>query len=170
MLQSFHYKTRYNIRRSVKYGLSTTVANNIDLEKFYDLYIVTSKRHDFTPHSKEYFKKLIETFNRKLIFGITKYEDNILAMSINVMQSNTFFYLYGVSSDEYRNKFASYNLHNTMIKYALDKGFECYSFGGAFCYNEDIMNKDNGLTMFKARFCTKGFREYIPDIVIDVGG
>lgn len=170
LLKSFHYKTRYNIRRSIKYGVITTVENQIDLEEFYNLYIVTARRHDFTPHSKEYFQKLLKIFKEKLIFGVTKYEDNILAMSINVMQSNTFFYLYGVSSEQHRNKFASYNLHNTMIEYALNKGFSCYSFGGAFCYNDDYMNKDYGLTIFKSRFCTNGFREYIPDIVINVGG
>lgn len=168
LLDSYHYKTRYNIRKSIRYGVSTEVEEEIDIDEFYKLYIVTSERHGFIPHSKEYFQKLVKTLKDKLVFGITKYEDKILAMSINVKQANEIFYLYGVSANEERNKFACYNLHHTMIMYSLNNGFKYYNFGGVFSDDKDIENKDYGLLVFKSRFCTKGFTEYNTDILIDM--
>lgn len=170
LLNSYHYKTRYNIRRSIKYGVNTTIEDSIDLDEFYRLYNITSTRHDFSPHPKEYFKKILEIYKDKIVFGVTRYENKTLAMSINIKQCNTFFYLYGVSSDEERNKFACYNLHYTMINYALNNNFEYYNFGGVFSDDDDITNKDYGLLVFKSRFCTNGFKEYMPDILIKLEG
>ena len=55
------------------------------------------------PHTIEYFKKLISTYNDNLIF-LEVWHNNIpLAMSIDIIYNNKLIYLYGVSSTENRN-------------------------------------------------------------------
>ncbi len=171
LLRNFHYKTRYNIRKSLKNNLKTYITHDeFDCDTFYNLYIQTASRHMFLPHELQYFRELIKIFGDKVVFCTVAYENEILAMSINIKISNTLYYLYGVSSNNYKNLFPCYNLHWSMILYAMKNGFEYYNFGGVFSNDEDKLNKDYGLLVFKSRFCYRGFEEYVPDILIDVGG
>lgn len=171
LLQNFHYKTRYNIRKSLKNGLKTHITcDEFDYDTFYNLYLQTASRHMFSPHELQYFRKLIKIFGDMIVFCVVAYENEILAMSINIKISNTLYYLYGVSSNDYKNLFPCYNLHWSMILYAKENGFEYYNFGGVFSNDEDKSNKDYGLLVFKSRFCYRGFEEYVPDILINIGG
>ena len=45
-----------------------------------------------------------------------------------------------------------------------------YDFGGVFCEENDVDNKDFGLYNFKKGYCYKGFIDIVPDITIDFSG
>lgn len=168
LLNYFHHKTRYNIRKSTRSNLECKITKNINIEDYYKLYLQTASRHSFTPHPLSYFKKLIEVFNDKVVFCSVFFNNMPLAISINIKQSNTLYYLYGSSSDNNKNLFPSYRLHWEMIKYAIDNHFEFYNFGGVFSDDDDMNNKDYGLMIFKSRFCYNGFTIYNPDLIIKI--
>ncbi len=168
ILNKLNQKTRYNIRKSIKNDFEVNVADKFDLNAFYNLYLQTAERHDFTPHPISYFEELIEIFKDKIVFCTIKYKNEYLAISINIKQSNTLFYLYGSSNNKYKNLFASYKMHWSMINYAIKNKFEYYNFGGIFTDDDDIDNKDYGLLVFKLKFCYDGFTNYNPEAIIEV--
>lgn len=167
MLNKLPSKFRQNTRRSYRKGLKCKISKNVDIENFYELYLDTSKRHDFKPHSIEYFKKLCNIYKDKLIFIEVWYKNMPLAMSIDIIYKDKLIYLYGVSSSENRNLLGMYNLQWEAIKYCISNKISNYDFGGVFCTSEDINNKDYGLYNFKKGYCYNGFIDIVPDIVID---
>lgn len=160
-------KFRQNTRRSYRKGLTSKISKEVDYENFYKLYIETSVRHDFKPHSLEYFKNIYENFKDNLIFLEVWYNDLPLAMSIDIVYNNKLIYLYGVSSTNNRNLLGMYNMQWEAIKYCIKNKIPQYDFGGVFCEENDIENKDYGLYNFKKGYCYNGFIDIIPDITIN---
>lgn len=163
-------KFRQNTRRSYRKGLKNKISKKVDLDNFYSLYIQTSERHNFTPHTIDYFRKLIETFKENLIFLEVWYNNTPLAMSIDIIYNNKLIYLYGVSSTENRNLLGMYNMQWEAIKYCIENKIPKYDFGGVFCEENDIENKDYGLYNFKKGYCYDGFIDIVPDITFIFGG
>ena len=158
-------KFRQNTRRSYRKGLTNKVSKKVDLDSFYELYLQTAERHDFKPHTKEYFKNLINVYKDKLIFLEVWYKDIPLAMSIDIIHHNKLIYLYGVSSTDNRNLLGMYNLQWEAIKYCIANKIPKYDFGGVFCEENDFDNKDYGLYSFKKGYCYNGFIDIVPDLV-----
>lgn len=166
LILKFNQKTRYNIKKSQRENLEINIKSAIDLDDFYSLYKETARRHSFNMHNEEYFHKLFRVFGNSVICCEVKYKNVVLAMSINLIYRDTLIYLYGVSGNEYRTKNPCYRMHWEMIKYALENRIKKYDFGGVFCNDGDINNKDYGLLRFKKGFCYKGFKEYMGQINI----
>ena len=169
LIEKLPSKFRQNTRRSYRKGLINRISKNVNIDKFYDLYLQTSQRHDFKPHTKEYFKKLINTYKDSLIFLEVWYNDMPLAMSIDIVNNNKLIYLYGVSSTENRNLLGMYNMQWEAIKYCIREEIPKYDLGGVFCDENDMNNKDYGLYNFKKGYCYNGFIDIVPDIVFDFG-
>jgi lipid II:glycine glycyltransferase (peptidoglycan interpeptide bridge formation enzyme) len=87
-------------------------------------------------------------------------------MSIDIIYNNKLIYLYGVSATENRNLLGMYNMQWEAIKYCINNKIPYYDFGGVFCEENDITNKDFGLYNFKKGYCYKGFLDIVPDITI----
>lgn len=170
LIKKLPSKFRQNTRRSYRKELTSKISKEVDLDNFYKLYIQTSKRHKFKPHTIEYFKKIISTYNDNLIF-LEVWHNNIpLAMSIDIIYNNKLIYLYGVSSTENRNLLGMYNMQWEAIKYCINNKIPKYDFGGVFCEENDIENKDYGLYNFKKGYCYNGFIDIVPDITFTFGG
>ena len=163
-------KFRQNTRRSYRKGLRNNISKKVDLNNFYNLYLQTAQRHCFNPHTIDYFKNLINIYKENLIFLEVWYNDIPLAMSIDIIYNNKLIYLYGVSSTENRNLLGMYNMQWEAIKYCIKNQIPQYDFGGVFCEEDDINNKDYGLYNFKKGYCFKGFRDIVPDIVFNFEG
>lgn len=162
-------KFRQNTRRSYRKGLSSAISNKIDFTNFYKLYIETSLRHNFHAHDIKYFEKIYERYKENLIFLEVWYNDIPLAMSIDIIYNNKLIYLYGVSSTENRNLLGMYNMQWEAIKYCIRNKISQYDFGGVFCEEDDVDNKDFGLYNFKKGYCYNGFIDVVPDIIIEFG-
>ena len=160
-------KFRQNTRRSYRKDLTFKISKNIDYENFYKLYIETSIRHDFQPHTLEYFQQIYKQFSRQLIFLEVWYHDIPLAMSIDLVYHGKLIYLYGVSSSNHRNMLGMYQLQWEDIKYCISNHISQYDFGGVFCQENDYENKDYGLYHFKRGYCYRGFIDIVPDIVFN---
>lgn len=160
-------KFRQNIRRSYRKDLTQKISKDIDLDNFYKLYLETSQRHEFKPHDISYFRNIIDTFKNDIVCFEVWYGDIPLAMSIDIVYKNRLIYLYGVSSSFNRNLLGMYNLQWEAIKYCIANNIPKYDFGGVFCEENDIDNKDYGLYKFKEGFCYDGFIDIVPDIKLN---
>ena len=170
MISKLPSKFRQNTRRSYRKNLISKVSKNVDLNSFFKLYLQTSERHGFTPQSLEYFKKLVDIFNDNLIFIEVWHDNEPLAMSIDIIYNDKLIYLYGVSSTENRNLLGMYNLQWEAIKYCIRNNISKYDFGGVFCEEDDVNNKDYGLYTFKKGYCYNGFIDVVPDLTFTFGG
>lgn len=168
LIKKLPSKFRQNTRRSYRKGLTFKNPSNIDLKNFYNLYIQTSKRHEFNPHDLNYFQKIINTFNDKLVYFEVWKDDKPLAMSIDLIFRDKLIYLYGVSSTENRNMLGMYNLQWETIKYCINNRIKYYDFGGVFCEENDYENKDYGLYKFKQGYCYEGFKDIVPDLIFKI--
>lgn len=148
LLSEMKSKTRYNINLAQKHRVEIVKSqDSVQFDKFWDLMEETAKRDKFSAHSKEYYKKILETkgenFKNEIYLAI--WDGNVLATAIVNFFNGRATYLHGASSSENRNVMAPYLLHWEIIKDAKNAGFREYDFWG-------ISKKWPGVTRFKQGF------------------
>lgn len=151
VFQSFHSKTRYNIRLATKKGVTLREGTREDLGEFQDILETTGERDGFYIRKKEYFEKIYDSFDKeniKLVFA--DYEGKPIACVLNIFYGNKEWYLYGGSLNEHRNLMPTYLLQWEMIKEAINRGMDCYDFRGVCATDETHYNE--GLYRFKKGF------------------
>ncbi len=162
IFKTFSEKTRYNTRLSKRKGVEVYYSNDEkDLKIFYELYKITSIRDRLVCRSYEYFKNMLEAFDKDQIrIYITKHEEDYLSAAITLNYGGEVFYLYGASSNVKRNLMPNYSMQWEMIKWAFETKAHIYNFGGVL-----ELNPDDGLYKFKIGFCKKdGITEYLGEI------
>lgn len=145
LLIGMHNKTRYNIKIAEKHGITITPSSDVDA--LWKLLQKTKERQKFSTHEKDYYKKLLNFFNKegKLQAGIylAMFVDKPIAGALILNYGNTCFYLHGGSDHDHRQMMAPYALHWSLIKKAKERGFRFYDFGGGEA------EKWPGITRFK---------------------
>lgn len=162
LLKEFSQKTRYNIKLANRNNLKVRHSHNKkDLKIFYDLYKTTTKRDKIGTRPYEYFERMLEAYNKEnLRIYIVEYNNEPLSAAISTCYGNELYYVYGASSNNYRNLMPNYLMQMEMIKWGLKEKCKVYNFGGIV-----NMNKNDGLYRFKTGFCRqKGIEEYIGKI------
>lgn len=161
---AFHNKTRYNIRVAVKKGVTVSVGNRNDLKRFHEIMQETGTRDDFVIRNLEYFEKMYDimapTDNLRLY--LAHFEDKIVAGTIAIKYGDKVWYLYGASSNSYRNVMPNYLLQWEMIKWAIEAKCRIYDFRGV-SGDIDENNPLYGLYRFKKGF-SGDFTEFVGDI------
>jgi lipid II:glycine glycyltransferase (peptidoglycan interpeptide bridge formation enzyme) len=162
LLKEMHSKTRYNINLAKKKGVIVKFEKNIDL--YWQLNKDTSERNKITSHSKNYLEKLLSYDN---IYQLNTYLGNIvLSSTILLKYENTMYYLFGASSNKYRNFMAPYLNQWAAIKFAKEKFCSTYDFWGiaakvskenkdALSHHHYYWDKNDplsGVTKFKSGF------------------
>lgn len=154
LLAPMHYKTRYNIRLAKRKGVKVRQSTDLkDIDIFWDLLQETIKREKFKPHSKEYYKKQIETLGTENLIKLflAEYKGKVIACNIVSFFGDTATYLHGASLYQYRNLMAPHLLQWEAILEAKKQGCKLYDFWG-------IAPKDVpdhpwlGITRFKKGF------------------
>ena len=108
---NFHSNTRYNIRLATKKGVIIKHANKEDLKDFHKIMVETGKRDGFIIRPLEYFEKMYdELAPEHMELLMAYYEDKPIAGIIPIMYGNKTWYLYGASSNQYRNLMPNYLL------------------------------------------------------------
>lgn len=152
LLQSFKEKTRYNIRLAKKKGVTVREGNKEDINIFYKILKETGQRDNFFVRDIEYFKRMYDIMAPKYLkILIAEFENKPIAVSMPVWFGNKLWYLYGGSSNEYRNLMPTYLLQWEMIKLALEKKCEIYDLGGVSGY-KDENSPIYGVYRFKSGF------------------
>jgi len=162
LLARMHEKTRYNIRLAARKGVSVKESRDIDV--FFALNEITTKRDGFKSHDKKYYEMMLANPQVKLF--VAEFQGKPLAMAIGIIFGKTFVYLHGASSDQERNLMAPYLLQWEMMRYARTQGCINYDFwgvapqfaaetAGALCFHNfcyDTHHSWAGVTRFKAGF------------------
>jgi len=133
LLSRMKQKTRYNIRLAEKKGVKIRRGEKNDLDSLFQLYAQTSLRDGFTIRGKQYY---LDVWNKFMDAGmavplIAEYEGILLAGIFLFWLGKKAWYLYGMSSDQYRDFMPNYALQWTAIQQARKLGCEVYDLWGA---------------------------------------
>ncbi len=197
LFAGMHPKTRYNIRLADKKGVEVREGT---IDEFSVLYEQTNQRKGIKGYSKEYFQHMLSschspdtlcrgesrkekqkdpngrTVGMNVKMFIAEYQQTPVAASFCLGYGNTLAYLFGGTSDTYRDLMAPHLLHWNTIQYAKNRGYQWYDFGGVNPLSpsgqEGIQGGWSGITRFKSGFVSKETGKEIflgetKDLVID---
>lgn len=168
ILAQMKQKGRYNIKIAQRNGVIIEKSKNID--DFYKIFRETAKRDGFEIRPKQYFEKMMNIFGSRDVaeLWVAKYNERTIAAAIVTFYDGVATYLYGASSDEYRNVMAPYVLHWRIIQEAKKLGMARYDLlavspedrnrleeNGKWLGNRKMENRDHkyaGITRFKEQF------------------
>ncbi len=143
LLGKMHQKTRYNINLASKKGLVLKEKEN--LEVFWELLKKTAQKDNFSTHSKDYYKKLLEFFKDKEDFLVKMFlvhhenppspdgfgrASKPIAGAVVLIYANTAYYLHGAMDRDYANMMAPYFMHWEIIKWAKGHRLMYYDLWG----------------------------------------
>ncbi len=165
LLNSFHPKTRYNIRLAARKGVTVEVRGAEACEDFHKLMLVTGTRDNFVIRDVSYFKRIMDAFGDNARIYLAYYEGKPIAGALDVLCGDKVWYVYGASSNEYRNVMPNYLVQWEMIKWARESGCKYYDFRGGY---PDEDNPLHGIFKFKKGFCND-YMELMgeADLIID---
>ena len=164
LLASFHQKTRYNIRVALKKGVEVKIEDTSKVEEFYNIMLETGIRDNFVVRNAAYFKRMLEALGDHARLYMAYLDGRAIAGTLAIHYGDKVWYLYGASSDSYRNVMPNYLLQYEMIKWAVEKNCRVYDFRGV---SGDI-SEDNplyGLYRFKKGFNGE-FTEFIGEMSV----
>jgi peptidoglycan pentaglycine glycine transferase (the first glycine) len=157
LLQRMKQKTRYNIRLAARKGVTIRAGSEADLASFYELMEATAQRDRFGIHTQAYYEAAHRLFVRagrgRLL--LAEYEGRLLAgLAVLGMgrgeRGGTACYMYGASSDEYRNLMPAYLLQWEAMLWAREQGYRTYDLWGVPDEEEETLEegfteRDDGL-------------------------
>jgi lipid II:glycine glycyltransferase (peptidoglycan interpeptide bridge formation enzyme) len=123
-------KTRYNIRLAGRKEI--VVHPSDDIENFYRVMTVTGQREEFHVHSKEYYRRAYELFYPKGMceLFVADFQGRTLATLMVFLHGKQAYYFYGASSNEERNRKATYPLQWEAVRWSHAQGCEEYDMWG----------------------------------------
>jgi peptidoglycan pentaglycine glycine transferase (the first glycine) len=164
LLSNMHSKTRYNIKLAEKKGVQIRKANGLeDLRKFYDVLVETAERDRFLIRGYEYFEMIWDHMVQNGLGEIflAEWEGKIVAATLAMSMGDKAWYLYGASSNQYRNVMPNYLIQWAMICWAKERDCTLYDFRGV-SGDLDESNPLYGLYKFKKGFNGE-FTEFVGD-------
>lgn len=164
LLANMHGKTRYNIKLAGKKGVTVRrAANKADLVAFYEVLQETAARDHFLIRGYEYFSiiwdKMVENGLAQIF--LAEFEGKVISAALALILGAKTWYLYGASSNQYRNVMPNYLIQWEMICWAQEQGCRVYDFRGV-SGDLDENNPLYGLYRFK-----KGFNGDLVEFVGD---
>lgn len=151
LLSNLKPKTRYNINLALKKGVYVKeVSNEKGYGIFENLYFETINRQKYKGHNRNYHRKIWDAVKNKMShILIAYYEDTPLAAYHLFLFKNRGYYVYGGSSDKYRNLMASNLLMWESLLFAKKNGCDTFDMWGSL--SKDYSNKHPwaGFTRFK---------------------
>lgn len=151
LLASFTSKTRYNIRLAERRGVVVRQVDEEGLDDFAALMVETGIRDNFVTRPKSYFENMLKNLGERARLYMAYYNNIPIAGTIAIHFGDKVWYLYGASSNSYRNVMPNYLLQWNMIKWAVEEGCKIYDFRGV----SGDLSEDNplyGLYRFKRGF------------------
>lgn len=151
VFEGFKSKWRYNIRLAQRKGVSCKIYREEALDDFVSLMQETSERDGFNMRGKEYFRTLLRSFPENSGLCMCYLGNTPLSGALYINYAGTMSYVYGCSSNQYRNYMPNYLMQWTMIKHSCKSGCKVYDFCGIpYWYDEN--HKNYGVYRFKQGF------------------
>jgi len=126
----FHSKTRYNIRIAQKHEIEVKIRDKSALAEFLPIMRETGSRDGFATRPTEYFENMLDAFGPNARLYMAYYQGTPVAGTIAIQYGDKVWYLYGASSNSYRNMMPNYLLQWEMIRWAIEKKCRIYDFRG----------------------------------------
>ena len=121
--KSFSKSAKRNIKKAIKNNLYFKIADEKEINDFYDLWYKTSKLKGFNIYPKKKYLKLLNflrsiwTWNLYLV----KKDDVIISWSIEITENNYSYYLYGATNRDFIKIWWHYFLKYEMFKHLKKK-------------------------------------------------
>lgn len=133
LLAAMKPKCRYNIRLAERKGVTVRPGGPADLEAFFDLYAVTSRRDGFLIRPKSYY---LDVWRHYLSAGrgallLAEVEKTAAAGVLLFHFGGTAWYMYGASDNAHRNLMPNHLLQWEAICWAKAQHCAVYDFWGA---------------------------------------
>ncbi|MBQ2691474.1 MAG: peptidoglycan bridge formation glycyltransferase FemA/FemB family protein [Clostridia bacterium] len=155
LLGAFHSKTRYNLRLSVRKGVTVKLVQphelDAELTHFSAIMDETGTRDGFIVRPKEYFASIMKELGENARLYMAYWDERPIAGTLAIWFGNKVWYLYGASSNAYRNVMPNYQLQWEMIRWSLEKNCDIYDFRGV-SGDTSPENPLHGLYLFKKGF------------------
>ena len=154
LLENMHSKTRYNIKLASKKGVTIRQAESKqDLPSFYAILQETAARDHFLIRGYEYFEMIWDQMveNGLAQIFLAEFEGRVVSATLALILGKKAWYLYGASSNDYRNVMPNYLIQWEMIRWAKEQGCTVYDFRGV-SGDLDENNPLYGLYRFKKGF------------------
>ncbi len=151
VLAHISQKTRYNIRLASKKGVEVRLVGEEMVEEFTKIMAVTGERDGCSTRPAWYFAKILQEMGEDARLYMAFYQEIPIAGALAIAYGDKLWYLYGASSNEYRNIMPNYLLQWEMIRWAVETGRRVYDFRGV----SGDLSEDNplfGLYRFKKGF------------------
>jgi peptidoglycan pentaglycine glycine transferase (the first glycine) len=139
LLARMKVKTRYNIRLAKRREVQVRSGNKADLKAFFNLYAETSQRDGFLIRPIAYYLDVWGQFLRagRAHLLLAEVGGESVAGLILFHFGQTAWYMYGASSNHYRNLMPNHLLQWEAIQLAKQKGCTQYDMWGApDCFDE----------------------------------
>ncbi|MDQ2903222.1 MAG: peptidoglycan bridge formation glycyltransferase FemA/FemB family protein [Ktedonobacteraceae bacterium] len=133
LLAGMKEKWRYNVRLAAKRGVTVREAQTLDdVRAWYALMQTTSTRDEFGIHTLDYYLRawLILAPRDQGRLLLAEYEGQLLAGIFVTFMPKQAIYLYGASSNEYRQYMPNHLLQWEAIRQARQRGATSYDFWG----------------------------------------
>ena len=133
LMAGMKQKTRYNIRLSERKGIEVREGSVVDLDLLYAMYLETSIRDGFIIRPKDYYLDVWGKFlnAKKAVPLIATFQGEPVAALILFHFAGKSYYLYGMSTDNHREKMPNYLLQWEAILHSKQLGCEVYDLWGA---------------------------------------
>ncbi|MFH0979496.1 MAG: peptidoglycan bridge formation glycyltransferase FemA/FemB family protein [Candidatus Roizmanbacteria bacterium] len=157
LLKNMHHKTRYNIRLAEKKGVIVKEeSTDQGFEIFAKLYFETTKRQKYFGHDYRYHKIVLDNLKNRISHILIAYYNNIPLAAYELFYlDGIIYYVYGGTSDQYRNLMASNLLMWEAIKLGKKLGAKKFDMWGSLPPDYDPTHPWSGFTRFKEGYGTK---------------
>ena len=153
ILTAMKQKTRYNIRLASRRGVTVRQATLDDLPMLYQMYAHTAVRDDFAIRGADYYLELWKSFmNAGMCHAlIAEVEGEAVAGLFLLHFNQVSIYMYGMSTDKYRELMPNYLLQWEAMRLSKELGYSSYDMWGA----PDVFDESDsmwGVYRFKEGF------------------
>lgn len=133
LLKGMKQKWRYNVRLAVRKGVNVRRGGLDDLELLYRMYAETAMRDGFVIRTRDYYMQAWKSFAERGLAQplVAEVEGLPVAGQVIYRFGKTGWYLYGMSTNQHREKMPNHLLHWEAIRWAKEHGCEEYDFVGA---------------------------------------
>lgn len=148
ILANMKPKTRYNVRLAARKNVKVRPGHEVDLPVFYRLMETTAQRDGFGIHTEAYYHMAHQLFvpPGRACLLLAEYEGQLLAglvaFALETDHGGTACYMYGASSDQYRNLMPTYLLQWEAMLWARDKGCRTYDLWGVPDRDEQVLEAE----------------------------
>lgn len=159
VMMTFKPDWRNRIRKASRKGVVCKACGKEALDDFYPLMQETGTRDGFAIRPKEYFAKMLDALGEEHCRLFVCYVNNEdtggqdvpVSGAVTTQYAGKTCYVYGASSNKYRNTMPNYLMQWTMIQWAIKNNDFIYDFQGIPFYKDET-HPNYGVYKFKKGF------------------